>query len=102
MALVPGHLTASAVGVKFRKAGYSSNPLLLFGRRSPAGLCLGFGLRQEAEARLTPRKINAYIQQSVGTPAWAGKIHDRDNTVGLAGSQGHRPAGGMVRRGIDA
>jgi hypothetical protein len=84
------------------KAGYSANPLLLSGRRSPACLCLGFGLGQEAEARLAPREINAYIQQSIGTPAWTGKFHDRDNTVGLPDSQGHRPARGMVWRGIDA
>ncbi len=84
------------------RAGYSSNPLLHFGYRNPAGLCLGFGLGEEAEARLAPREINAYIQQGIGTPAWAGKIHDRDNTVGLTDSQGHRPSCGMVRRGIDA
>src|SRR6185437_8188071 len=84
------------------KGGHSSNPLLLFGRRSPAGSCLGFGLGQEAEARLAPREIDAYIQQGIGTPAWAGKFHDRENTVGLPDLQGHRPARGMVRRGIDA
>jgi len=82
--------------------GRSSDLLLLFGHRSPAGLCLGLGLGQEAEARLAPREIDAYIQQRIGTPAWAGKFHDRNNTVGLANSQGHRPARGMVRRGIDA
>ncbi|MGZ5933642.1 MAG: hypothetical protein ACXWLV_02935, partial [Rhizomicrobium sp.] len=51
-------------------------------------LCLGFGLGQEAEARLAPREINADIQQSIGTPAWAGKFHDRDNTVGLPTRRG--------------
>jgi len=51
---------------------------------------------------LAPPEINAYIQQSIGTPAWAGKFHDRKNTVGLPGSQGHRPSRGMVRGGIDA
>jgi hypothetical protein len=83
-------------------AGRSSNPLLLFGRRRPAGLCFGFRLGQEAEARLTPREIDAYIQQSIGTSAWAGKFHDRDDTVSLSGSQGDRPSRDMVRGGIDA
>src|ERR1700761_8821951 len=68
----------------------SSNPFLLFGHRGPAGLRLGFGLGQEAEARLAPREINAYIQQGIGTPAWAGKFHDRDNAVSLPDLQGHR------------
>jgi hypothetical protein len=84
------------------EAGCSSNRFLFSGRRNPACLFLGSGLGQEAEARLAPREINAYIQQSIGTPAWAGKFHDRDNTVGLPGSQGHRPSRGMVRGGIDA
>jgi hypothetical protein len=84
------------------EAGCSSNRFLLFGRRNAAGLCLGFGLGQEAEARLAPREINAYIQQSIGTPAWAVKFHDRDNTVGLPRSQGHGPSRDMVRGGIDA
>jgi len=84
------------------RAGYSSNPLLLFGHRRPAGLCLGFRPGQEAEARLAPREINAYIQQSIGTPTGAGELHDCDNTVGLPDSQGHWPSCGMVRRGIDA
>jgi hypothetical protein len=78
-----------------------ANRFLLFGRRSPAGLFLGFGLGQEAETRLAPREINAYVQQSIGTPAWAGKFHDLENAVGFTGSQGHRRSGDMVRGGID-
>jgi hypothetical protein len=98
-----GHAPAAdyALG-RVSRAGYSSNPLLHFGHRSAAGPCLGFGLGQEAKARLAPGEINAYIQQSIGTPAWAGKFHDLDYTVGLPDSQGHRPARGMVRRSIDA
>ena len=96
----PSEASRRALGQS--KAGYSSNPFLLFGHRSPAGLCLGFGLGQEAEARLAPREINAYVQQSIGTPAWAGKFHARQDTVGLPDLQGHWPARGMVRRGIDA
>jgi len=96
-----GRVSRSQHAAKSR-ASYSSNSLLLFGHRSPAGLCLGLGLGQEAEARLAPREIDAYIQQGIGTPAWADKFHDRDNAVGLPHSQGHWPARGMVRRGIDA
>jgi len=51
---------------------------------------------------LAPREINADIQQSIGTPAWAGKFHDGENAVGLPGTQGHRLARDVVRRGIDA
>ena len=63
---------------------------------------MGLGFGQEAEACLAPREINADIQQGIGTPAWAGKFHDGENTVCLPGYQRHRPAGGMVRRDIDA
>ena len=51
---------------------------------------------------MAPREIDADIQQSIGTSAWAAKFHDGENAVGLPGSQGHRPARGVVRRGIDA
>ena len=80
----------------------TTNRLLLFGRRYAARLGLGLGLGQESEARLAPPEIYAYIQQSIGTSAGAGKFHDRDDTVGLPGHQGHRPARGMVRGDIDA
>jgi hypothetical protein len=82
--------------------GCSSNRLLLLGRRNEARLGLGFGLGQEAEAGLAPREINTYVQQSIGTSAWAGKFHDRGDTVGLSGYQGHRPSRDMVRGDIDA
>jgi len=84
------------------EARCSSNRFLLLGCRSLACSWLGFGLRQEAEARLAPREINAYVQQGIGTPAGTGKFHDRKNAVGLPGSQGHWPASDMVRGGIDA
>jgi hypothetical protein len=79
-----------------------SNCLFLFGRRYAARPGLGPGLWQESEARLAPPVINTYIQQSIGTSAWAGKFHDRNDPVGLPGLQGHRPTRGMVRGGIDA
>lgn len=84
------------------RAGYSANRFLLLGHRNPAGFFLGFGLGQEAEARLAPGEIDADIQKRIGTPAWAGKFHDCDDTVGLAYSQRHRPSRGMVRRRVDA
>ena len=46
--------------------------------------------------------ITPDIQQGIGPSARAGELHDRDDTVGLPGSQGHRPSRGMVRSGIDA
>jgi len=83
-------------------AGDSSNRLLLPGRRYTARPGLGPGLGQESEAGLAPREIDADIQQRIGTSAWAGKFHDRDDTVGLPGYEGHRPSRGVVRGGIDA
>ena len=80
----------------------SSNRFLLLRCRNPTRFCLCFGLGQEAEARLAPREIDAHVQQSIGTPAWAGKFHDCEDTVGLSDSQRHRPSCGMVRRGVDA
>ena len=83
-------------------AGCLSNRLLLFGRRYAARPGLGLGLGKQSEARLAPREVDADIHQGVGTSAWAAKFHDRDDAVGFSGSQGRRPARGMVRGGIDA
>ncbi len=66
-------------------AGCSSNPLLLLGRRNTPGSGLHFGLGQETEASPAPPEIDAYIQQRIGTPTWAGKFHDGEHTVGLSG-----------------
>src|SRR5580698_11566003 len=82
--------------------GCSANRLLFPGRRDAARPGLGLGLGQESEAPLTPRKIDAYIQQSIGTSAWACELHDGDDTVGFPGYQGHRPSRDMVRGGVDA
>ncbi len=84
------------MGHGFRKPALS-NRFLLLRRRNLARLFLGLGLGQETEARLAPRIIDADIQQSIGTPAWAGKFHHRVDSVRLSGVQGHRPSRDMVR-----
>lgn len=63
----------------------SSNSLFLFGHRSTTSLFLSFGLWQKTKACLTPRKINAYIKQGIGTTTWTGKVHDIEDAVGLSG-----------------
>jgi hypothetical protein len=62
---------------------------------------LGLGLWQQSETRLTPRELNAHIEQGIGTPAGAGKLHDRQNTVSLSRSEGHGSASAVMRAGID-
>jgi len=91
-----GRLTTASL------ANCSANRLLLLGRRYAARLALRLGLGQESEARLAPGEINSHIQQSIGTSAWAGKFHDRDDAVGLPGHQRHRPSRDVVRGDIDA
>jgi hypothetical protein len=100
--LITPSAASHEVGIRPNQSGHSSNPLLLFGHRNAAGLCLGLGLGKEAEACLAPCEINAHIQQCIGTPTRAGEFHDGEYTVGFPGSQRHRPARDMVRRGIDA
>src|SRR6185312_1580062 len=80
--------------------GRSADRFLLLGRRHPARPGLGFGLWQQPEARLTPREVNAHVEQCIGTSARAGEVHDRDHTVGLSGSERRRPSCGMVWGGI--
>src|SRR5260221_13858168 len=93
---------AKATAAGQQHPGGSPNPLLLLRCRNAARLALGLGLGQEPEARLTPREINADIQQSIGTSARAGKFHDRDDAIGLPGDQGHRQSSGMIWGDIDA
>lgn len=83
-------------------ANSSPYRLFLFGRGNTACPRFGFGLGQKPEARLTPREIDAHIQQRIGTPARADKIHDREDPVGLPGYERHRHSRGMVGGGIDA
>jgi hypothetical protein len=84
--------------------GRSSYRLFLLWRRNAARPVpgLGPGPWQKPEARLAPREVNAHIQQGIGTSAWARKFHDRDDSVGLASHEGHRPSRHMVRGDIDA
>lgn len=51
---------------------------------------------------MAPGEVDADIEQRVGAPAGAGEVHHREDDIGLAGLQRHRPARHMVRRGIDA
>lgn len=84
------------------RGGSLPNRFLFLGRRYAARLGFRLGLGQEPESRLAPSPIDADIEQGVGTSAWAGKIHDRDDTVGLPGLQRDRPTRDVVRGGIDA
>ena len=81
---------------------FSPHVLFLFGRGDAAQLLLGLGFGQKPEARLAPREVEAYVQKSIGTSAWAGKFHDRNDLVGLPSDERHRPSRDMVRGGIDA
>lgn len=80
----------------------SEDRFLLLGRRNSARSGLGLGLRQQSEARLAPGEVYAHIEQCIGPPAGAGELHDRHDTVGLSGSEGHRPSGDMIGRCVDA
>jgi hypothetical protein len=82
--------------------GRSANAFRLLGSRNAARPGLGLGLWQESEARLTPREVDVHIEQSVRTSAWAAEFHHPDDTVGLSGSERHRPSRGMVWGGVDA
>src|SRR3974390_3349368 len=84
--------------------GRSSYRLFLFWRRNAARLFPGLGLGpwQEPEAGLAPGEVNAHIQQSIGTSAWACKFHDRDDSVGLARYEGHGHPRYMVWGDINA
>lgn len=81
-------------------AGWSSHFLLFL--RSGDATRLGFELwfGHEAEAGLAPGPADADIEQRVGAAAWAGKFHHEQDAIGLAGDEGDRLAGDMVRRGI--
>ena len=63
---------------------------------------LGLGLRQQPKARLTPRVVDANVEQSIGSPARAGKFHNSGDAVGLSVLEGHWPPGHVIGRRIDA
>jgi hypothetical protein len=82
----------------------SAHRLLLFRRGDLTRGRFGFelGLRQKPKARLAPREVNADIEQSVGPPAWAGKFHDRTDSIGLAYNERDLLSRDMVWSGVDA
>src|SRR4029077_1567309 len=80
----------------------SSQRLRLLPSGDTTTLGLELGLGQEPEASLAPSEIHTDVQQCIGTSARAGKFHHRQDTIGLAGDQGHGLARDMVRGDIDA
>jgi hypothetical protein len=94
---------AAAIDVPFQSQAYVVQhvPFVQF---VPFLDLLGMALRgklQQPEARLTPRELNAHIEQGIGTSAGTGKLHDRHDTVSLSRSEGHGSASAVMRAGID-
>lgn len=81
---------------------YSADPLLLAGSRDPARRALGLGLWEQSETRLTPRELDAHIEQGIRPAAGTRKLHDRQYTVRLSRSERHGSASAVMRAGIDA
>src|SRR5579859_409586 len=80
----------------------SAHGFLLLRSPNSARSDLGLGSRQKSKARLAPREIDADIEQGVRAPAGAGKLHDRDDAIGLPGLEGHWPSRDMVWSSVDA